>query len=172
MRGVFWNSNGFKDPKKHKFISDLTKENNLNFIAISETGRGDFTPRFLKNLCAGRDYLWHCKAPIGRSGGILLGIDLQFFDIGAIDEGDHYVKFHLCNKADDFKWALVVVYGPAQAEQKEHFLAELVHMCSHENLPLLMGGDYNILRHPSEKTMIITMIDGHSCLMLSLTVLT
>jgi hypothetical protein len=59
--------------------------------------------------------------------------------------------FSISNNADDFKWALVVVYGPAQAEQKEHFLAELVHMCSHENLPLLMGGDYNILRHPSEK---------------------
>jgi hypothetical protein len=36
MRGIFWNSNGFKDPKKHKFVSDLIKENNLNFIAISE----------------------------------------------------------------------------------------------------------------------------------------
>jgi hypothetical protein len=35
--------------------------------------------------------------------------------------------------------------------RKRIFLAELVDMCSHENLPLLMGGDYNILRHPSEK---------------------
>jgi hypothetical protein len=50
---VFWNSNGFKDLKKHRFISDLTKEYNHNFIAISETGRSDFTPRFLKNLCSG-----------------------------------------------------------------------------------------------------------------------
>jgi hypothetical protein len=73
------------------------------------------------------------------------------FYIGVIDEGDYYVKFHICNKADDFKWVLVVVYGPAQDEHKESFLVELVHMCSHENLPLLMGGDYNILRHPSEK---------------------
>jgi hypothetical protein len=72
----FWNSNGFKDPKKHKFISDLTKENNLNFIAISETRRSDFIPRFLKNLC-----------------GILLGVDLQMYDIGAIEERDFYVKF-------------------------------------------------------------------------------
>lgn len=46
-----------------------------------------------------------------RSGGILLGIDLSEFDIGAIDESDFYVKFHLNNKRDDFKWALVCVYG-------------------------------------------------------------
>jgi exonuclease III len=151
MKGFFWNSNGFKDPKKHKFISDLTKENNLNFIAISETGRSDFMPIFLKNLCAGRDYLWHSKAPRGRSGDILLGVDLQIYDIGAIEEGDYYAKFHICNKSDNFKWALVVVYGPAQEEHKESFLAKLLNMCSHENLPLVMDGDYNILRHPSEK---------------------
>jgi hypothetical protein len=85
------------------------------------------------------------------SGGMLLGVDLQMFDIGAIDEGDYYIKFHLCNKVDEFKWALVVVYGPAQDEHKESFLAELVNMCSHESLPLIIGGDYNILRHLSKK---------------------
>jgi hypothetical protein len=51
----FLNSNGFKDSKKYKYISDLTKENSLEFIVVSETGRSDFLPRFLKNLCAGRD---------------------------------------------------------------------------------------------------------------------
>jgi hypothetical protein len=165
MKGIFWNSNEFKDPKKHKFISDLTKENNLNFIAICETGRSKFMHRFLKNICAGRDYLWHSKAPRGRSGGILLGVDLQIYDIGAIEEGYYYIKFHLCNKSDNFKWALVVVYGLAQDEHKESFLAELVNMCSHKNLPLIMGGDYNILRHPSEKTMITIKLDDLTFLM-------
>jgi hypothetical protein len=79
IRGILWNSNGFKDPKKPKFISDLTKENNLDFIAVSETRRSDFLLRFLKNLCSGRDYLWHSKAPRGRSGGMLLGVNLQIF---------------------------------------------------------------------------------------------
>jgi hypothetical protein len=67
---------------------------------------------------------------------------------------------------------LIVVYGPTQDEQKKNFLAELVDMCSHENLPMLMGGDYHILRHPSEKITTTTMIDGHFCLMSSLMVLT
>jgi hypothetical protein len=42
-----------------------------------------------------------------------LGIDLDVYDIEAIDEGDFYVKFHLCTKEDIFKCALVAIYGPA-----------------------------------------------------------
>jgi hypothetical protein len=38
--------------------------------------------------------------PKGRSGGMLVGIDFQVLDIGAIDEGDFHVKFNLCDKAD------------------------------------------------------------------------
>jgi hypothetical protein len=79
-----------------------------------------------------------------------VGVDLDTFDIGAIDEGCYYVKFHLCNKDANFKWALVGVYGPDQNPQKEKFFIELVHMMSHEKLPILMGGDFNILRHAQE----------------------
>jgi hypothetical protein len=142
---------GSATPKKHKFVSDLTKENDLGFIAILESGRSDFMPKFLKNLCGGRDFLWHSKAPHGRLEGILVGVDQQLFDIGSIDEGEFYVKFQLSNKSDGFKWALAVVYGPTQVAHKENFLGELVRMCSQENLPLIVGGDYNILGHPFEK---------------------
>jgi hypothetical protein len=48
-----------------------------------------------------------------------VGVNLDIFDIGAIDEGDYYVKFNLCNKDTYFKWALVAVYGLAQNSQKE-----------------------------------------------------
>jgi hypothetical protein len=62
----------------------------------------------------------------------VLGIDLDSFDIGAIDKGDFYVKFILCNKENSFKWTLVAIYGPAQVNFKEQFLIEMVHLCSHE----------------------------------------
>lgn len=71
-----------------------------HFIALSETVKKDFTPTALKNLYAGKEFLWHCKPPRGR--GLLLGINLLNADIGLIDEGDFYIKFHLCNKADNF----------------------------------------------------------------------
>jgi hypothetical protein len=103
MKGIIWNSNGFRDPKKHRYVSDVTREQNLSFIVILETGRSTFSDPFLKNLCVGKKFLWHCKEPKGRSGGILLGIDLDVFDIGAIDEGEYYAKVHLCNKDNYFK---------------------------------------------------------------------
>jgi hypothetical protein len=58
---------------------------------------------------------------------------------------------------------LVAVYGPAQTPQKEQFLTELVHMTSHERLPILMGGDFNIFGHAHEKGRIL-MVGGRSCL--------
>ncbi|KAJ1295357.1 hypothetical protein BS78_01G217600 [Paspalum vaginatum] len=80
-----------------------------------------------------------------------MGLNLMTFDIGEIEEGDFFVKFKVRNKADGFQWLLVSVYGPAQAEPKEAFLSELAHLCSKETLPLIIGGDFNILRSPSEK---------------------
>ena len=91
---------------KHRFLADLVKEEQINFIALSETGRDDFPDHILKNLCGGGDFLWHSMAPHGRSGGIQLGVDLNVFYIGAIAEGDFYVKFTLRIKSDSFKFAL------------------------------------------------------------------
>jgi hypothetical protein len=103
MKGIIWNNNGFRDPAKHRFVSDSTREHNLAFMAILETQISNFNDSFLKNLCAGKNFLWHCKAPQGQSGGILVGVDLDVFDIGVIDEGGYYIKFYLCNKDTHFK---------------------------------------------------------------------
>ena len=46
---------------------------------------------------------------------------------------------------------LVAVYGAAQPAFKEQFLTELVQPCSKENIPMIIGGGYNIIRKPGEK---------------------
>jgi hypothetical protein len=40
----------------------------------------------------------------------------------------------------------VAVYEAAQDEHKADFLAKLVRICEDEPLPLLVGGDFNIIR--------------------------
>jgi tagatose-1,6-bisphosphate aldolase len=76
----------------------------------------------------------------GRSGGILLGVDISIFDIGAIDEGDFYVKFTLRYKTNGFKFVLYSVDGPDQVQNKNAFLSKLANTCSKESLPYIIGG--------------------------------
>jgi hypothetical protein len=81
----------------------------------------------------------------------LLGVNIDWLDVGGIEEGEFFVKFRVRDRRCDFKWVLVDVYGAAQPEFKEAFLTELVQACSSENLPLCIGGDFNIIRNSSEK---------------------
>ena len=90
-------------------------------------------------------------APRGRSSGMILGAHLLTFDIGEIEEGEFFIRFKLRHKEDDFKFNLISVYGPAQLDQKPNFLSEMVRVCSKEALPIIIGGDFNIIRRPDEK---------------------
>ncbi|XP_037450684.1 metal transporter NRAT1-like [Triticum dicoccoides] len=59
--------------------------------------------------------------------------------------------FRVRSKVDGFDWSLVEVYGAAQAEFKPDFLADLVRVSGSEQLPILVGGDFNIIRRRDEK---------------------
>jgi hypothetical protein len=66
------------------------------------------------------------------------------------------LKHYLWDKNLEFKWTLMNVYGAAQDENKERFLADLASMCANNKEALLMRGvgDFNILRFSSRKSKI------------------
>jgi hypothetical protein len=55
-------------------------------------------------------------------------------------------------KNDGFEWVLILVHGAAQDSMIHEFLSELVRMCESEPLPILLGGDFNILCTHEEKS--------------------
>jgi hypothetical protein len=77
---------------------------------------------------------------MGRSGEILVGINIVTLAVQDVVTGDRCVKFYVTSKLDDYKWALVAVYGAAQDEHKADFLAEFVRICENKSLPILVGG--------------------------------
>jgi hypothetical protein len=104
MKGLYWNSRGLLDLAKHRYIAEVIKESNLDFVAIMESGKRDMQRSNLIRLLGGVDFIWHRLPPQGRSGGILLGVNAAVLQISMIVEGDFYfIKFHLCNKSDNFK---------------------------------------------------------------------
>ena len=65
MKGIFWNSRGLRDLAKFRFLSDITKEQNLDFIALIETCRKNFTDTELNNICGDKQFLWSWIDPGG-----------------------------------------------------------------------------------------------------------
>jgi exonuclease III len=151
LKGLTWNSEGFGDTAKHLFVRESIRDYKLDFIALLETGRSNFSIPFLNQMAAGHSFSWFCLPPQGRSGGILVGINSDTLQVLKVNTGDFCVKVHLKCKKDGFEWILVPVYGAAQDIHKATFLAELVRTCESETLPILVGGDFNILRKREDK---------------------
>lgn len=151
MKGIFWNSDGFRDTAKHFFVHETIREHKLDFFAVLETGRDNFLVPFLKHISGGQDFQWYCVPPIGRSGGILVGINTATLSIQNVVTGERCVKFYVTSKVDNFKRVLIAVYGAAQDDKKPDFLAELVRICEDEPLPMIVGGDFHIIRRKEEK---------------------
>jgi hypothetical protein len=57
MRGIFWNSRGLSDLAKSRFLRDTSREQNLDFIALLETCKKDFSLETLNNFSGGRNFV-------------------------------------------------------------------------------------------------------------------
>jgi hypothetical protein len=78
---LFWNSNDLRDQAKFRFLFDSSKDQQPYFIAILETKRNDFTASELAHFCANKNYSWNWSSTRGHSEGILLGANLDNFDV-------------------------------------------------------------------------------------------
>jgi hypothetical protein len=75
----------------------------------------------LRKFDVNQDYLWLWTASKGKSGGILVGVLLERFDVGSFKKGEFMIQVNLWDKMLKFKWNLLVVYGEAQDEIKIAF---------------------------------------------------
>jgi hypothetical protein len=89
--------------------------------------------------------------PNGRSGGLLVGFDSDMFDVREKELGEFMIQTLVIQKESGFIWNFINVYGAAQNDHKQKFLSELSSFCSNCSHPMLIGGDFNILRKDSDK---------------------
>jgi hypothetical protein len=120
MNGMFWNSNCLRDQVKPRFLFDSVKEQQLDFIAISESKRSDFSQSELAHYCTNKDFKWSWTQPRGRAGGILARVNQDKFIVHGIVHGNFFLMFKLKNKADTSEWILIVVYGTAQEDNNNN----------------------------------------------------
>jgi exonuclease III len=155
MIGATLNCRGVGKKGMSVFLADFLRNQGIDFIGLQETIKTDYSPAFFRRFDHLNEFEWRWIPSSGRSGGILGGFRSSRFDICKTEVGRFYIKVTLLDKKIQMKWNLIIVYGAAQLDDKEDFLIELGSACSDQELPLLIGGDFNIIRFPSEKNKIM-----------------
>ena len=151
MIGVIWNCQGLGKSVKSEFLRDVIMKEKVNFIGLQETNNKDFEESWLNFISGNRNFVWVWSPPNGRSGGLLVGFDSDMFDVREKELGEFMIRLLVIQKDSGFIWNFFNVYGAAQNDQKQKFLSELSAFCSNCSHPLLIGGDFNILRKESDK---------------------
>jgi hypothetical protein len=89
--------------------------------------------------------------PKVTQGGILMDVREESIELEDYEVGEFYVSMVLRNRASNWRWEMLIVYGPAQHEKSREFIAELSRKCLYATLPMVLGGDFNLIRNANEK---------------------
>ncbi|XP_071683742.1 uncharacterized protein [Lolium perenne] len=151
MRALFWNIRGFGRRGRRTLLKDYLRIHKIDLVCLQETIKQDFTDQELRSLEVGDKFFWCWLPANGHSGGMLLGLRDSIFDVGRISLGQFFISASIMCIADNFKFEIVGVYGPADHTHSQEFLQEISARVAVSELPILMGGDFNLLRDAADK---------------------
>jgi hypothetical protein len=123
----------------------------VDIIGLQETIKADFSAAELRSLEFGGQFAWNWLPAEGRSGGMLLGFRDECFDVGAWRQGTFFISATILQRKNNMKWCFFLVYGPADHRRTEEFLGELTQAVAGCNYPVVIGGDFNLIRTADEK---------------------
>jgi exonuclease III len=133
-------------------LKQIKQQHRVDVICLHETIKADYTSRELDDLGEGFNVEWIWTEAQGHSGGTLTGVRTDDITVLNKDKEEFYSSILVSSRQDKFKWEIVNVYGPVQLERKKDFLNELTIKISNMREPFVMGGDFNMIRFPWEKS--------------------
>ena len=81
MNALFWNIRGITAPGRKNCILDTFAKVKPTIVAFQETKKPELSSSFLKSISLNRNFEWHHLPTKGSAGGILVGVDVDLFDI-------------------------------------------------------------------------------------------
>ncbi|KAE8783924.1 hypothetical protein D1007_42565 [Hordeum vulgare] len=69
-----------------------------------------------------------------------------------MDHGEFFVSMSLTDRRVHLSWEVIIVYGPADHGRSGDFLAELKNNVERCTTPVVVAGDFNLIRWASDKS--------------------
>jgi len=147
-----WNVRGLNCLDKRGKVKWVLRRNSCD-VAILQESKMEVVPRsIVVSLWGRRPVEWIQLPSVGRSGGIIILWDPQILELldSCIRSFSLCCKFKLLE--DNFEWGLIGVYGPNDDHLRCALFEELVSFMSSWDILWCLGGDFNVIRFPSERS--------------------
>jgi endonuclease/exonuclease/phosphatase family metal-dependent hydrolase len=82
---------------------------------------------------------------------MILGFCDSTFDVGAIDMGRYFICTDIICRADRLRCRIMGIYEPAGHSRSAEFLQEVSNKVNATDVPIIMGGDFNLIWAAHEK---------------------
>ena len=132
----------------------MSKER-IDFVALQETIKADFSLRDLLAYDPLQRFAWFWTPSVGLSGGQLMGCNKDACDVILWESGSFYIAATVRHRVSLASWVIVSVYGPSNHARPAEFLGELTTLVGAKqtsNLPVLVGGNFNLIRSGADKS--------------------
>lgn len=153
MKIIMWNIRDMGKKARLRQLKEMLAKEKPDIIGLQEMIKRHFDERELKALAPGGKFKWGWLAASGHSGGILLGVKEEVLEVEDWDSGDYYMGAQIRHRTTNIRWICLTVYGPAQHDRSGEFLEELGTKCKGSILPILIGGDFNLIRSEEDKNL-------------------
>jgi hypothetical protein len=87
------------------------RQENVDIVGLQETIKESSLLHELEGLSRHK-FAWHWAPASGHSGGILLGVKEDTFEVEDTDHGDIFVSMALTHRHSNLSWEVIIFYGP------------------------------------------------------------
>jgi hypothetical protein len=108
MIGASLNCRGVGKKGMSVFLQDLIKNQMLDFVALQETIKKDYSPTSFRKIDPSNWFCWKWSPSVGRAGGILGSFKISRFDICDTIVSRFYIKVIVFYIKIQKKWLHVV----------------------------------------------------------------
>ena len=138
---------GFGQDGRRCQLIKYIRDEDVDIVGIQETIKQDFSIHELQVLSTHK-FVWQWLPANGHSGGILLGVKEDTFEVEDMERGEFFVSMLLTHRRTALQWEVIIVYGPADHRRSATFLAELKAKVERCSTPLVVAGDFNLIQSP------------------------
>lgn len=140
MNALFWNIRGITTTGKKPCIVETLSKHSPSIVAFQETKKENLSTSFLKSISGNKAYNWHHLPAVGTSGGILVGVDQDVFDIVNWSSLNYSVSCNVVHKTSEISFRFIAVYGSPYDDGKDEFIFELHSLFIDDHQPTIIGG--------------------------------